>query len=462
MNDSNTSAGSKNTLKFVLMSIFGAFMFLIPLPDGEGAFNIPLGYVLEWVGGHINSVEVNAFGLIYLLTGITITISVLLTLLAYTVKPAFIMESERLKGIFICHPVYLISRLFALVVVWMVYFSAGPEWLVGWDGGRLIMMLLSGDSGLMVIFLVLGFLIPVLTDFGLMEFAGMLIKKIIRIVFTLPGRASIDVMASWFSSSVAGVLITRGQHEKGYYTDREAAVIVTNFCFVSLPFTFVVAGTIGLIPHFGLFYLVICIVCLFLALLMPRIWPLSRIRDDFLPDVGKQIDEEADPGTSLISQAFTQATTRAGQSTLLTVTKSGSGNLVSLYMDVVPVIMAWGTIALVLNFQTPIFQWLSLPFAHILNIFGVEGAFAYAPATVVGFVDMFIPALLLGDTAPLETRFILGVLSIVQLIYMAETGVVILKSRMPLNIGHLAVIFIMRTIISLPIIILLTRLLFNP
>jgi len=74
---------------------------------------------------------------------------------------------------------------------------------------------------------------------------------------------------------------------------------------------------------------------------------------------------------------------------------------------------------------------------------------------------MFIPALMIGS-APDATRMIIGTLSIVQVIYLAETGLLILKSKIPLNLWKLFVIFMMRTLISLPIIVLLTWLMFNP
>ena len=153
-------------------------------------------------------------------------------------------------------------------------------------------------------------------------------------------------------------------------------------------------------------------------------------------------------------------------------------------MDLIPVILAWGTIALIIEAQTPIFDWIAFPFRWFLELLRVEGAAAYAPATIVGFIDMFIPAILLSApervyeyvvgygyqyvaidgtfATPIATRFILGTLSIVQIIYLAETGILILKSKIPLNIGHLAIIFVMRTVFALPIIVLLTRLLFNP
>jgi len=452
----------RSTVKFAIMSVIGVFLFMVPIPDGQGAFNIPLGYAISWLGGVINSLEVNGFGLIFLLAALLVTVSFLGSVLAYIVKPAFIMNSEKLKGLFCCNIVYFVSKAVGVAVAWLVFLGAGPDWLIGWGGGRLMMELISSNSGLIAIFIIIGVAIPLLTDFGLMEFLGVLIKKVIRALFTLPGRSSIDLLGSWFSSSAASVIITRDQHERGFYTGREAAAICVNFTLVSLPFTFVVASTIDLTQYFALFYLVICVTAILLAVIMPRIWPLRGIKDEYLPEVGKQIDEEVPGNTSLFGQATRLAGERAGKTGPAQVVKSGLSNWLNIFMDLIPVILAWGTIALIIESQTPVFQWLSWPFGQFLRLLQVEGAMAYAPATIVGFIDMYIPAILLGTDAPIQTRFILGALSIVQIVYMAETGILILKSKIPLHIGHLAVIFVMRTVFALPVIVLLTRLLFNP
>ena len=458
----NSSRKPTNVLKFAIMSIIGAFLFMVPLPDGD-AFNIPLGFAINWVGGIINSVTVNGLGLLHLLAGLIITISFIGTVVAYLIKPAFIMESEKLKGLFLSSPVYFVSKAIAFVLVWMIYFGLGPTWLVGGDTGGVMMGLIASSSGLIAIFIVLGIAIPLLTDFGLMEFLGILIRKVVRFLFTLPGRSSIDLLGSWFSSSAASVIITRDQHEKGYYTDREASAICCNFTLVSLPFTFVVAATVGVTPFFPLFYLIICVTAILLAIIMPRIWPLRGIRDEYLPEVGKQIDEDVPLNTSIFSHAVDLASERAGKTTPEGVLRSGLSNWLNIFMDLIPVILAWGTIALVVVEHTLIFDWISMPLGFYLNIFGVEGAYEFAPTALVGFIDMFLPAILLDiGGAPLQTRFILGALSIVQIIYLAETGILILKSKMPLNIGHLAIIFLMRTVLAIPVIVLITRLLFNP
>ena len=460
MNDSSKPRAI-SVVKFVIMSVIGVFLFMVPLPHGD-SFNIPLGIALSWVGGHINSVEVNGFGLMVLIAVIIITLSFLATVLAYVLKPAFIMNSEKMKRLFLSSPIYFVSKAVAVVFAWMVFLGVGPDEIIGsWAAADTMMSLIASNSGLIAIFLVVGLAIPILTDFGLMEFLGILIRKFVRILFTLPGRSSIDLFGSWFSSSAAGVIITRDQHEKGYYTNREAAAICVNFTLVSLPFTFVVAQTINLEAHFALFYLVICITAIFLAIIMPRIWPLNRIKDEYVPEVGKQIDEDVPANTSMPKWAVTLAGNRASQTGPTDVVKSGVSNWLNIFMDLIPVILAWGGVALLVEQNTPVFTWLSWPFAQFLRLLHVEGAAYYAPATIVGFIDMFIPAFLL-ETAPINTRFILGALSIVQVIYLAETGILILKSKIPLNIGHLAIIFLMRTVFALPVIVLLTRFLFNP
>ena len=52
------------------------------------------------------------------------------------------------------------------------------------------------------------------------------------------------------------------------------------------------------------------------------------------------------------------------------------------------------------------------------------------------------------------TSFVLAGLSVCQLIFMSELGVVILRSSLPLSLPDLAAIFLLRTVIVLPVLIL--------
>jgi nucleoside recognition membrane protein YjiH len=395
------------------------------------------------------------FSIHYMIGLICTTLAFIGMLLAHTIKPKFIMDNALLKSVLVSSPVYFVSKCIGFIVIWMIFLNVGPAAVIGSFTGDVMVGLFAS---LVVIFLVLVPGIPLLTDFGLMEFIGVYIKKFVRVLFTLPGRASIDLIASWFGSSAASIIITREQHEKGFYTGRESAVASTNFAIVSVPFTFVVARTAGLAEHFFLFYFIMAVAVIFLAILMPRIWPLRNIPDTYLEDVGKQIEEEVPSNISLFEYATKSACARAQKTTGKNIIDNAMSSYAKIFLDLLPTLLAWGTLALMLVELTPFFDIVAWPMGWLLHIMQVEAAFDFSSATLVGFVDMFIPALLIGD-APLQTRMILGILSVVQVIYLAETGLLILKSRIPLNFGKLFILFMMRTIISLPIIVLLVKVL---
>src|SRR5690625_6793325 len=92
-------------------------------------------------------------------------------------------------------------------------------------------------------------------NFGLLELFGTLMTKVMRPLFKLPGRSSIDALASWIGDGTIGVLLTSKQYEDSYYTKREAAIIGTTFSVVSITFTLVIIETVGLEHMFISFYL---------------------------------------------------------------------------------------------------------------------------------------------------------------------------------------------------------------
>jgi len=463
----------KHIKKFVIMSIIGVFLFMAPIPDGEGAFNIPLGIAIDWVNDNIfTAVTVTtSYGsedawegtgagnlhLHHLIALVAITVSLLGTILAYTVKPGFIENNPKVRELFRSSPIYIVTKIVAFVFAWMIFLGRGSDAIIASFTGDVMIGLVAS---LVTIFIFLAPTMPIITDFGLMEFIGIYIKKFVRALFTLPGRASVDLMASWFGSSVASVIITRGQHEKGYYTGREAAVIAVNFSFVSLPFTFIVVSTIGITELFFPFVGIVYLVCIILAIVMPRIPPLRNLPNTYLEEVGKQINEELPENVSRFDWAVSSASKRASLTTADGMIKAGLSNYLNIFMDLIPIVLAWGTLGLMIVELTGFFDVIAYPMGLFLSVFQIEYAMEIAHVPLIGFIDMFLPALFLGG-APAETQFILGVLSIVQIVYLAETGVLIIKSKMPLGIGKLFIIFVMRTVIALPLIVLFTRLFLN-
>ena len=442
-----TSVNTKNLLKFILCSAFGMMMFLVPIPYGDSFTTL-----LEFCKNGLKSL----FGatLPYVMCTLVV-IGSGLSVYDYFFKPAWIRNNHYFSKAFSTTPFYLVSKVLGAVVAVMVVFGFGPEFITSIDTGATMVDLCCT---LVCIVLSFSFLLPFLTDCGIMEFLGVLLKPVVRPLFRVPGRASVDLIASWFGASNAAVILTREQYMKGFYTKREAGYIMTNFSLVSIPFCLLIADTIGIANLFPAFYLCICIVGVALAVIIARIPPITTIPDTYQEQVGQQINEEVPSEKGLIAHATELSCKRAEAFTVKTVVSGGLEVVMGMLFDLIPIVLSWGTLALIIATYTPVFDIISYPMGMYLNLLGVEEAFAVAPATLVGFTDMFIPALLIGGVESIKTKFVIGVLSLVQIIYLTEVGAIIIKSEIPLNLWKLFVLFLERTIIAIPIIVLFSNL----
>jgi nucleoside recognition membrane protein YjiH len=122
--------------------------------------------------------------------------------------------------------------------------------------------------------------------------------------------------------------------------------------------------------------------------------------------------------------------------------------------SVVAPAMALATMAVLVVFHTPIFSWLGYPFIPLLELAQLPDAAAAAPALFSGYLDQYVPAIVASGIDSEITSFVLAGLSVCQLIFMSELGVIILRSSLPLGVLDLAVIFLFRTVIVLPVLIL--------
>ena len=442
-----TKVNKKNLLKFILGSAFGVFMFMIPIPQGD-AFTTPLDYLKGFISGLLGG------SLTYILLVLMI-VSAVLSTYDYFCKPAWIRNNHYLKKGFSTTPFYLISKILGAVVAAMVVLGFGPEFITSIDTGATMVDL---GKTLICIVISFSFILPFLTDCGVMEFLGVIARPVVRPLFGVPGRASVDLIASWFGASNAAVILTREQYMKGFYTKREASYIMTNFSLVSIPFCLLIADTVGIANLFPSFYLSICVVGIILAVICRRIPPLCKLPDTYQENAGKQIREDVPEDVNVFKYAVSAGCERAARFTAKDVFSNGMEVVMGMLFDLIPVVLSWGTVALIIATYTPVFDWVSYPMGLYLQLLGVEEAFAVAPATLIGFTDMFIPALLITGITSVKTKFIIGALSLVQIIYLTEVGAIAIKSEVPLNFWRLLVIFLERTIIAIPLLVLLANL----
>lgn len=428
---------------FIVPSVVGILLFMTPVPAEDGV-TIPIAILS-------NALQALLGNFIQAILTAMMVFAAAATLLVKISHPPFLYRSSFWASLFDISAFWAAVRVLGAIFAVMAFFHLGPEAV--WSdttGGNLLLYLLPV---LFSVFLFAGLLLPLFLNYGLLEFVGYSLTKIMRPLFKLPGRSSVDALASWLGDGTVGVMLTSKQYEQGFYTKKEAAIIGTMFSVVSITFCLVVIGQVGLKEHFILFYLTVLLAGVVCALIMPRIPPLSKKADTFVDETVRQQDDEVIPkGYSSLSFGYEQALKRAGQNKLSETCKDGVKNVLDLWLGVIPVVMALGTTALIIAETTPLFQWLGLPFIPLLELLQIPFAKEASETIMIGFADMFLPAILGAGIESELTRFVIAALSVSQLIYMSEVGGLLLGTKIPVSFKDLLFIFIIRTLISLPII----------
>lgn len=452
MKKNNLNYRPSNLLRFVIPSLLGMLLFMIPISrDGEITISIALlsGWILDVFGEGLPATAT-----------IIIGISVLGSIVTKAFNPTFITKNSFLNNLFKVSPMWLIARILGLIFAISSLLEIGPSSIWSeYTGGLLLFELIPI---LFAVFLFAGLFLPLLLDFGLLEFVGALLNKIMRPIFTLPGRSSIDCIASWLGDGTIGVLLTSKQYEEGYYTKREAAVIGTTFSAVSITFSLVVISQVNLGHLFVPFYLTVTLAGIVAAIIVPRIPPLSRKSNDYYKESNNNGAENIPDGFSSFEWGVNQAVLKANDN-VMTFTgflKSGAKNVLDMWLGVIPIVMAMGTLALIIAEFTPVFQWLGLPFIPLLNLLRIPEAAEASQTLVVGFADMFLPSVIGSRIESDLTRFVIACVSVTQLIYMSEVGGLLIGSKIPVKFKDLFIIFIQRTLITLPVVALMAHIIF--
>ncbi|PWW17434.1 nucleoside recognition membrane protein YjiH [Cytobacillus oceanisediminis] len=442
---------SGDYLKFLIPSLVGILLFMVPISEGEG-ITIPVAFLAGKIGALLGDS-------VYPVTVIVISLSVIGSFIAKVFKPGFILNSPFLNKLFNVSKFWLAARFLGMVFAIITLFKLGFEPIYSENTGGLLIYDLIPI--LFTTFLLAGLLLPLLLNFGLLEFFGALLIKVMRPIFTLPGRSSLDCLASWVGDGTIGVLLTTKQYEDGYYTKREAAVVATTFSVVSITFTIVIIQYLNLEHYFLHYYFTIILAGLAAAIIMPRIPPLSRKANTGYE--GTELKEETSIPANVspvnwgINNAVKKAQTNKSASAVI---KEGFQNVLDMWLGVLPIVMAIGTVALVIAEYTPAFMILGKPFEPILALMQIPEAGEAAQTMVVGFADMFLPAVIGSGIESEMTRFVIACVSVTQLVYMSEMGGLLLGSKLPVSIKDLILIFLLRTIITLPIVVVIAHIIF--
>ncbi len=429
-----TSQGS--IPKFILLSIIGLFIFFVPVSEGR----VPLVMLVTFIKDTLK----NANLLPYLALGISASLMVTL-FLGKVMKIPFFKRHH--KG----DTAFRISFYVAgLILSVMILTKQAPAFILDPEVGGLALYLSA------VIFLTVslaGWLVSIILNSGIVEFMAVILEPIMRPAFKLPGDSAVDAMSAFVSSSAVGVYIADQHYLDGRYTRKEAYGVVTNFCVMSVGYMGVISGIGNVSQYFTEIVLTIFASVFIITAIMMRLPPIATLPGIY-NDGSTQTPEQRKPVKR--ANRFKDAVDIAvQQSAHFNIPSFGKSFISAIFFGqkIVGFLMCIVVLAMATYYYTPVFTIIGQPMAPVLDFFGIPDAAKIGAATLIGFIDVTLPAIAVSDPsiAPMAAFFIVA-LSAVQVISVSEAAIAMVEAHFMVRVWHLLVIFVLRTAIAIPVV----------
>ncbi|WP_255151064.1 YjiH family protein [Halorarius halobius] len=431
---------TRPVVKFIVAFLIGAVFFLLPVPY-QGEVTVPFDIVVSTITESVPD-AVGVYSLLIILAGGVVT-------------TASMVNDGELAGYdlsyFETSIVFWLLRVAGAVLAPVMFFKLGPGWLHTPGTGGLMWGTLVYSVG--VIIPIGAIFITIFVELGGLEFIGTLARPLMKPLFKVPGRAALDSLASWVGSYSVGLYVTRNVFEAGGYHKRDVFTIATCFSTVSIGFVGVVAATLNMLSLFPVIfgaYFVCVVIC---GIILVRVPPISTTPEEYIAEPDPEMAFEGSPG-DYVRLALSEAVKKADEGeTFLEAAKRGFVDGLKLTSLILGTILAVGLAATLLSAYTPTFDILGQPLVPVVSALGIPNAEAVAPATIVGITEMYVPVLLVTETAPMA-KFFVAVLAVSQLIFFSSVGPMIMDmfSDVPVRFRDLVALFVMRTVILVPLI----------
>ena len=427
-------------LKFLIAFLIGGVFFLLPVPY-QGEVTVPFDIAVSTLTETFPD-AVGVYSLAIIVAGGVLTT---LAMVSDEAVGGYDLSYFETSGVFWA------LRIAGLLLAPVMFFKLGPEWLHTPGTGGLMWGTLVYSVG--VIIPIGAIFITIFVELGGLEFVGTLARPIMRPLFKVPGRAALDSLASWVGSYSVGLYVTRNVFEQGGYHKRDVFTISTCFSTVSIGFVGVVAATLEMLPQFPLIFGAYFFCVVVTAVILVRVPPISTMSEEYIAEPDPEVAFSGTPA-DYFRLAVSEAVGKAKEGeTFAQAAKRGFVDGLKLTSLILGTILAVGLAATLLSAHTPVFDILGRPLTPVIAALGIPNAEVVAPATIVGITEMYVPVLLVTETA-MKARFFVGVLAVSQLIFFSSVGPMVMDmfSDVPIRFRDLVALFVMRTIILVPLI----------
>ncbi len=276
----------KSLFSFIFFSILGFVLFLVPMKIA-GESKIFISHFTDTITNHFYTPFI-----------IFTQISALIVIIATIVFIFYTSKNEFLNSVFKTSTLNVLARVLGS----FIYLIVLNNWFAG--NGLVALILdentggvMAGQGGLLTTLYLTFFIgiliLPLITQFGAVEYIGTICGPLVEKIFKVPGYSAVDAIASFVGDGTIGIVVTDTQYKRGYYSKRESYIIATSFSIVGIAFASAVAQELGFASIFPIFYLTIILSVIMIAMITARL-PLKKFPDTYYNDQPKNYNKKPD------------------------------------------------------------------------------------------------------------------------------------------------------------------------
>lgn len=420
--------------KFLLCSLFGVFFFFIQI-DIQGNNRIPADHLIALLKVLLKDWYLY---IILVLAGYSVVKCLLSKRMAKSSADLFFFVQSAL-GFALC----------MLIVLGLL-----PEAMM-----EIARSAVTATGNILCAIFLTSLFIPFLTEYGLVDFVGVICQPFMRRVFLTPGSSAVIGVSAFLGNYSMGHVISKQMYDDGRFTEKESVIVAVGFSTCSIGLMINLVNYLDLMPHWGLYVASVLIVTFLTTIVTARIPPIRGKKEEYKPGVSPVAEPAR--GDRLFYRAYCAGVEKAaGAPGLLHSVRDILGRVFPIICEITGTSIFIIPLGMFLAEYTDIFSYIGTVFYPLLRLVGVDGASAALCSGSIG-ISILEPVLAGvvadGETLPMLAKWIVAIVPYSSIIFFAGFVPSLWKSGISCKVHEMLILWLERVIIG----ILLSALLGN-
>ena len=293
--------------------------------------------------------------------------------------------------------------------------------------------------------------IPFLTEYGLVDFVGVLCRPFMRKLFHTPGSSAVIGVSAFLGNYSMGHVISRQMYDEGRFTEKEAVIVATGFSTCSIGLMINLVNYLGLMDYWGFYVCSVLIVTFATTMITARVYPIRQKKQTYREGVMPVPEAEEQKGR--LKRAFEEGIEKAsGAPTLQRSVWSILRRIFPILCEVTGTSVFIIPLGMFLAEYTNLFMILGSPFRMLFLLLGVNGTEALygAKALSVSILEPVLAGVISeGVLFSVIVKWIVAIVPYSGIIFFAGFIPSLWKSGISCKIYELLLVWVERVAIGM-------------